>query len=69
MAITATNVGDLTAEADAARRPVARVRRFVRRQPTFSLGLAVLLLIVVSGVLAPLWWTGEPQQMRPVERL
>jgi peptide/nickel transport system permease protein len=69
MAITATNVGDLTAEADAARRPVARVRRFVRRQPTFSLGLAVLLLIVVSGVLAPLWWTGEPQQMRPAQRL
>ncbi len=69
MAITATEVGAVTPEMEAARRPVARVRRFVRRQPTFVLGLAALLLILASGVLAPLWGTGDPQQMRPAQRL
>ena len=44
-------------------------RRFLRRQPTLVIGLAVLLLIVTCGVLAPVWWTGDPQQMRPAERL
>ena len=46
-----------------------RVRRFIRRQPTFVLGLAVLLLVLASGALAPLWGTGDPQQMRPAQRL
>jgi len=45
------------------------VRRFVRRQPTFVAGLMALLLIGTSGVLAPVWWTGDPQQMKPVQRL
>src|SRR5215813_13477643 len=44
-------------------------RRFLRREPTLVIGLAVLLLIVTSGVLAPVWWTGDPQQMRPAQRL
>ena len=44
-------------------------RRFLRRQPTLVIGLAVLLLILASGVLAPVWWTGDPQQMRPAQRL
>jgi peptide/nickel transport system permease protein len=48
---------------------VARLRRFVGRQPTFVAGLVVLLLIGASGVLAPVWWTGDPQQMKPVQRL
>ena len=47
----------------------ARVRRLVARQPTFAVGLAVLALIVVAGVLAPLWWTGDPLQMKPIQRL
>jgi hypothetical protein len=33
-----------------------RLARFVRRQPTFVLGLAVLVLVVIAGVLAPVWW-------------
>ena len=53
---------------DAAPRAVAW-RRFLRRQPTLVIGLAVLLLILVAGVLAPVWWTGDPQQMRPGQRL
>jgi peptide/nickel transport system permease protein len=53
---------------DAAPRAAAW-RRFLRRQPTLVIGLAVLLLILASGVLAPVWWTGDPQQMRPAQRL
>jgi peptide/nickel transport system permease protein len=53
---------------DAAPRAAAW-RRFLRRQPTLVIGLAVLLLILVAGVLAPMWWTGDPQQMRPGQRL
>jgi len=47
----------------------ARIIRFVRRQPTLVVGLVVLAVIVVAGVLAPLWWTGDPLEMRPAERL
>ena len=48
---------------------VARLRRFVTRQPTFTAGLVVLALILVAGVAAPLWWTGDPLQMKPIQRL
>jgi peptide/nickel transport system permease protein len=48
---------------------VGRLRRFVGRQPTLALGLVVLAVIVLGGALAPVWWTGDPQEMRPVERL
>ena len=47
----------------------ARIVRFARRQPTFVAGLAVLALMVVAAVAAPVWWTRDPQQMRPVQRL
>jgi len=47
----------------------ARAARFVRRQPMLVLGLIVLALIVVAGVFAPAWWTGDPLEMRPAERL
>jgi peptide/nickel transport system permease protein len=46
-----------------------RARRFVGRQPMFTAGLIVLAVIVASGVLAPLWWTGDPLQMKPAQRL
>ena len=48
---------------------VARVRRVLARQPTFTVGVVVLVIIVLSGVLAPFWWTGDPLQMKPVQRL
>ena len=44
-------------------------RRLLRRQPTLVIGLVVLLLILASGVLAPAWWTGDPQEMRTAQRL
>jgi len=47
----------------------ARAARFVRRQPTLVLGLIVLAVIAAGGVFAPAWWTGDPLEMRPVERL
>jgi peptide/nickel transport system permease protein len=46
-----------------------RLRRFAGRNPTLALGLVVMAVIVVSGVLAPQWWTGDPLAMRPAERL
>ena len=41
----------------------------MRRHPTLLLGGAVMVVIVVTGALAPVWWTGDPLAMRPVERL
>ena len=46
-----------------------RFRRFARRNPTLLFGGVVMAVIVLSGVLAPAWWTGDPLAMRPVERL
>jgi peptide/nickel transport system permease protein len=46
-----------------------RLRRFARRHPTLLLGGIVMAVMVVSGVLAPAWWTGDPLAMRPVDRL
>ena len=57
------------AEDHAAAGLATRLRRLVTRQPMFTAGLVVLALVVVSGVLAPLWWTGDPLQMRPIQRL
>ena len=52
--------------------PASRVvwlRRLAGRHPTFVAGLAVLVVVLAVGVFAPLWWTGDPQQMKPVQRL
>jgi len=47
----------------------ARAARFARRQPMLVLGLIVLVLIATGGIFAPAWWTGDPLEMRPAERL
>src|SRR5438105_15733612 len=47
----------------------ARAARFARRQPTLVLGLVALMVIAAGGIFAPAWWTGDPLEMRPVERL
>jgi peptide/nickel transport system permease protein len=46
-----------------------RARRFVRRNPTLLFGLVVMTLIVGAGLFAPAWWTGDPLEMRPADRL
>jgi peptide/nickel transport system permease protein len=48
---------------------VGRLRRFAARNPTLLFGAVVMVLVVASGLLAPLWWTGDPLAMRPAERL
>ncbi|MBI2468588.1 MAG: ABC transporter permease [Candidatus Rokubacteria bacterium] len=48
---------------------LAQARRFVGRNPTLALGVLALVIVVVGGVFAPLWWTGDPQALRPAERL
>jgi peptide/nickel transport system permease protein len=61
---------DLPATPVAAEQSTARrVRRMARRHPTLLLGAAVMIVIALSGVLAPAWWTGDPLVMRPAERL
>jgi peptide/nickel transport system permease protein len=49
--------------------PLARARRALARHPTLAIGLATLAFVTVLGVLAPLWWTGDPLEMKPAERL
>ena len=71
MAVRATSLGDgpSTAALAASERSPSPARRLVARQPMLVAGAVVLLLILASGVLAPLWWTGDPQQMKPIQRL
>src|SRR3989441_8478233 len=39
------------------------------RHPTLIAGAITLVLILIAGVLAPLWWTGDPLEMKPAVRL
>jgi peptide/nickel transport system permease protein len=48
---------------------LARLRRTLRRHPTLIVGGLTLLVIVTAAAFAPLWWTGDPLQMRPIQRL
>ena len=69
MAVTAA---DLDRGLDATALPLGtttRLARLARRQPTFVAGVVALALMVVAAVAAPLWWTGDPQQMKPAQRL
>ncbi len=59
----------LQAPAAAAEAPAGRAWRALRRHPTLIGGLVALALIAAGGVFAPVWWTGDPLEMRPAERL
>ena len=48
---------------------MAGARRALVRHPTLIAGALALLVIVAAAVFAPLWWTGDPMQMRPMTRL
>jgi peptide/nickel transport system permease protein len=48
---------------------VSRVRRTLRRHPTLVAGALTLLVIVLGAVFAPVWGTGDPLAMRPIQRL
>lgn len=51
------------------RRRAEALWRFAARNPTLAGGLVCLTLIVLTGVGAHLWWTGNPQSMKPITRL
>jgi len=59
----------ILAPAPAERGALVQARRFLVRNPTLVAGLIALVVVVAGGVFAPVWWTGDPQAMRPVERL
>jgi len=68
----AVTAADLDRGLDATALPLGtttRLARLARRQPTFVAGVVALALMVVAAVAAPLWWTGDPQQMKPAQRL
>jgi len=44
-------------------------RRALVRHPTLIIAIACLVFIVVAGVFAPVWWTGDPLEMKPISRL
>jgi len=46
-----------------------RARPLVRRHPVLVTGLVTLALIAITGLGANLWWTADPQALRPVARL
>jgi peptide/nickel transport system permease protein len=58
----------VTAETGRARRWRA-LGRVVTRHPMLVAGGLCLAAIVVGGVFAPWWGTGDPLQMRPIQRL
>src|SRR5256885_5247541 len=45
----------------------ARAWRFVRRNPTMVVGLAILLTMLLAALAAP-WIAGDPYAMKPVQR-
>ncbi len=53
----------------AERGALVTARRFLVRNPTLTVGLAALVVVVAAGVLAPVWGTGDPRALRPAERL
>src|SRR5437867_12150542 len=44
-------------------------RRALLHHPTLIAGALTLTVILIAGVLAPLWWTGDPLEMKPAIRL
>ena len=45
------------------------ILRLLRRHPLLVTGLVTLALIAITGLGANLWWTADPQALRPVARL
>jgi len=70
MAVVPGASGELALEVVAPRPDaLARARRALRRHPTLIAGTVALAVIVIAATFAPVWWTGDPLQMRPIRRL
>jgi peptide/nickel transport system permease protein len=50
------------------RSPMAAAMRFVRRNPTMTIGALILLIVMALAIAAPLF-AGDPVSMRPAQRL
>jgi peptide/nickel transport system permease protein len=46
-----------------------RLRRFIRRNPTMTGGMALFVLMVIVAVGAPYWGTSDPLELNPIDRL
>ena len=67
---TVSTPGAVTLDTLPSRRGLTtRVGRVLVRHPTLIVGAVVLLLVLVGGVFAPYWGTGDPLSMRPINRL
>jgi peptide/nickel transport system permease protein len=61
---------DLALDTAPARRGLAmRVAQAFVRHPTLIVGGLCLVLVVIGGVFAQAWWTGDPLAMKPIYRL
>src|SRR2546425_12040878 len=70
MALSPPVAADFALPAPAERAGVLdTARRALLRHPTLIAGALTLVVILVAGVLAPLWWTGDPLEMKPAVRL
>ncbi len=70
MALSPPVAADFALPAPAARAgALDAARRALLRHPTLIAGALTLVVILVAGVLAPLWWTGDPLEMKPAVRL
>src|SRR5262245_7599157 len=70
MALSPPVAADFALPVPAARAGVLdTARRAFLRHPTLIAGVLTLVVILVAGVLAPLWWTGDPLEMKPAVRL
>src|SRR6266446_2142834 len=70
MALSPPVAADFALPAPAERAGVLdTARRALLRHPTLIAGALTLVVILVAGVLAPLWWTGDPLEMKPAFRL
>src|SRR5216117_1556074 len=70
MALSPPVAADFALPAPAARAgALDTARRALLRHPTLIAGALTLVVILVAGVLAPLWWTGDPLEMKPAVRL
>src|SRR5262249_30775539 len=70
MALSPPVAADFALPVPAARAGVLdTARRVFLRHPTLIAGVLTLVVILVAGVLAPLWWTGDPLGMTPAGRL
>ncbi len=60
--------------ADALDMPAAKPRRSalwtaVRRNPTITIGMAIMLLLIAIAIFAPYLWTQDPMKINPIQRL